>query len=68
MNLDGERLTRHAVPRLPEELWCWLLSRPLVRDEVVADARARLAAGLRPSALELAEAVIRAPGTARAGS
>jgi hypothetical protein len=60
MYLDGERLSLHReAPDLPVELWRWLTGSSFVRPEVVADVRARLLAGERRTALEVAEAVIR---------
>jgi hypothetical protein len=57
---DGERLSvLREVPELPPALWGWLLEPSYVRPEVVADMRARLLAGERRTALEVAEAVIR---------
>lgn len=59
MNLDGERSYQlRLVPDLPDDLWGWLLDASFVRPEVVADVRARLLAGERRTALEVAEAVM----------
>jgi hypothetical protein len=60
MSLDGERLSPlRVVPDLPAELWGWLTESSFVRPDVVADVRARLLAGERRTALEVAEALIR---------
>jgi hypothetical protein len=57
---DGERLSLlREVPDLPPGLWGWLLEPSFVRPAVVAEMRARLLAGERRTALEVAEAVIR---------
>lgn len=57
---DGERVGRtlHALPLLPPELWRWLISPACVRADAVAVARARLASGKWPTALEVADAVL----------
>ena len=57
---DGEG-ARHGppIPRLPPELWRWLIKPSYVRPGVVADVRARLLAGERRTGLEVAEAVMR---------
>ncbi len=54
---DGR--SRPPIPQLSAELWCWLIKPSYVRPGVVADVRARLAAGERRSGLEVAEAVLR---------
>ena len=57
---DGEGSRSHPpIPGLPIDLWCWLIKPSYVRPGVVADVRARLAAGERRSGLEVAEAVMR---------
>jgi hypothetical protein len=49
------------VDGLPEPVWTWLCHDPLVRPDVVDEVRGRLLAGRRPSALEIADAVLRGP-------
>jgi hypothetical protein len=57
---DGAGGSPHPpIPGLSAELWCWLIKPSYVRPGVVAEVRARLAAGERRSGLEVAEAVMR---------
>jgi hypothetical protein len=59
MAADGERSRcRREIPELPPDLWSWLIRPPAVRPDVVADVRARLLAGERRTALEVAEALL----------
>jgi hypothetical protein len=46
------------VAGMPIEVWTWLRESVSVRPAVVAVARARLEAGKRPTATELAEALL----------
>ena len=47
------------VAGMPAEVWSWLRESLAVRPTAVAEARARLDAGLRPSSVELADALLR---------
>ena len=43
---------------MPVEVWSWLHESLSVRPEAVAEARARLDAGLRPTSTQLADALL----------
>jgi len=51
------------VAGMPAEVWTWLRTSLAVRPAAVADARARLDAGVQPTAAELADAVLLASVT-----
>jgi hypothetical protein len=46
------------LPSLPDQMWRWLCEEIDVRPEVVAEVRARLATGERPSADALVEILL----------
>ena len=48
------------VAGMSAEVWTWLRESDLVRPAAVAQARARLDAGVGPTSFQLAEAMLRA--------
>jgi hypothetical protein len=58
---EGGEVERHPLPALPDDVWSWLCQVDAVRPERVDAARVRLAAGVHPPPLVVADAMLHFP-------